>query len=129
MQVPLCTLLNHSQPQTRPSLSSSSPAPELTPPITSSPLRFISTVHPHFVLATRPPPRALPQTPTRPQCLKFGTHSTLLILLGTGLAASLSKFQDRVQIFLAVLFWMSLFFWASAWDGRDRPNKGSRFRR
>ncbi|KAK4590374.1 hypothetical protein RGQ29_020792 [Quercus rubra] len=46
-----------------------------------------------------------------------------------GLAASLSKFQDRVQIFLAVLFWMSLFFWASAWDGRDRPNKGSRFRR
>ncbi|KAM3747837.1 hypothetical protein ACB098_05G065200 [Castanea mollissima] len=47
----------------------------------------------------------------------------------TGLAASLSKFQDRVQIFLAVLFWMSLFFWASAWDGRDRPNKGSRFRR
>ncbi|WJX48784.1 hypothetical protein P8452_35303 [Trifolium repens] len=43
--------------------------------------------------------------------------------------ASLSKFQDRVQIFFAVLFWMSLFFWASAWDGRNRPNKGSRFRK
>ncbi|KAI4355745.1 hypothetical protein L6164_004490 [Bauhinia variegata] len=46
-----------------------------------------------------------------------------------GLIASLSKFQDRLQIFFAVLFWMSLFFWASAWDGRNRPNKGSRFRR
>ncbi|XP_061340095.1 uncharacterized protein LOC133286666 [Gastrolobium bilobum] len=45
------------------------------------------------------------------------------------LAGSLSKIQDRVQIFFAVLFWMSLFFWASAWDGRNRPNKGSRFRR
>nr|XP_004506944.1 uncharacterized protein LOC101493454 [Cicer arietinum] len=44
-------------------------------------------------------------------------------------ASSLSKFQDRVQIFFAVLFWMSLFFWASAWDGRNRPNKGSRFRK
>ncbi|CAL0325952.1 unnamed protein product [Lupinus luteus] len=45
------------------------------------------------------------------------------------LAASLSKIQDRVQIFVAVLFWMSLFFWYSAWDGRNRPNKGSKFRR
>ncbi|TKY64564.1 hypothetical protein E2542_SST14462 [Spatholobus suberectus] len=44
-------------------------------------------------------------------------------------AAPLSKIQDRIQIFFAVLFWMSLFFWASAWDGRNRPNKGSRFRR
>uniref|UniRef100_A0A2P2PNA9 Uncharacterized protein n=1 Tax=Rhizophora mucronata TaxID=61149 RepID=A0A2P2PNA9_RHIMU len=47
--------------------------------------------------------------------------------------ASISRFQDRVQIFMAVLFWMSLFFWSSAWDGRNRghgrPNKGSRFRR
>ncbi|XP_015947677.1 uncharacterized protein LOC107472687 isoform X2 [Arachis duranensis] len=39
------------------------------------------------------------------------------------LAASLSKIQDRAQIFFAVLFWVSLFFWASAWDGRNRPNK------
>lgn len=49
-----------------------------------------------------------------------------------GFAASFSRFKDRAQIFLAVLFWMSLFFWASAWDGRNkkgRPNKGSRFKR
>ncbi|XP_062089858.1 uncharacterized protein LOC133796385 [Humulus lupulus] len=46
-----------------------------------------------------------------------------------GLAASFSKFQDRMQIFFAVLFWMSLFFWTCAWDERNRPNKGSRFRR
>jgi len=46
-----------------------------------------------------------------------------------GVAASLSKFQDRVQIFFAVLFWMTLFFWASAWDGRNRPNNGSKFRK
>ncbi|EEF44794.1 uncharacterized protein LOC8282331 [Ricinus communis] len=50
-----------------------------------------------------------------------------------GIAATFTRFQDRVQIFFAVLFWMSLFFWASAWDGRNRggsrPNKGSRFRR
>ncbi|XP_024182011.1 uncharacterized protein LOC112187453 [Rosa chinensis] len=47
----------------------------------------------------------------------------------SGLAGSLSQFQDKVHIFFAVLFWMSLFFWASVWDDRDRPNKGSRFRR
>ncbi|KAJ9179040.1 hypothetical protein P3X46_010868 [Hevea brasiliensis] len=50
-----------------------------------------------------------------------------------GIFASFSRLQDRVQIFLAVLFWMSLFFWSSAWDGRNngrgRPNKGSLFRR
>ncbi|KAF7814372.1 uncharacterized protein G2W53_028341 [Senna tora] len=45
------------------------------------------------------------------------------------LAISLSKIKDRVQIFFAVLFWMSLFFWASAWDGRNRPNKGGPRRR
>ncbi|XP_042484067.1 uncharacterized protein LOC122064440 isoform X2 [Macadamia integrifolia] len=48
-----------------------------------------------------------------------------------GLDATFSRFQDRVQIFLAVLFWMSLFFWACAWGERNdgRPSKGSRFRR
>ncbi|XP_027907612.1 uncharacterized protein LOC114166925 [Vigna unguiculata] len=50
-------------------------------------------------------------------------------LKGADVGASLSKIQDRIQIFFAVLFWLSLFFWASAWDGRNRPNKGSRFRR
>ncbi|RVW32237.1 hypothetical protein CK203_080063 [Vitis vinifera] len=49
----------------------------------------------------------------------------------TGLVATFSRFQDSIQIFFAVLFWLSLFFWASAWDGRNggRPNKGSRLRR
>ncbi|XVF26582.1 hypothetical protein REPUB_Repub14bG0030100 [Reevesia pubescens] len=48
-----------------------------------------------------------------------------------GFIGKLSRFQDRAQIFFAVLFWMSLFFWSSAWDGRNSggPNKGSRFRR
>ncbi|KAB2028930.1 hypothetical protein ERO13_D05G127100v2 [Gossypium hirsutum] len=46
-------------------------------------------------------------------------------------AGKLSKFQDQVRIFFAVLFWVSLFFWSSAWDGGNsgRPDKGSRFRR
>ncbi|XP_010254424.1 PREDICTED: uncharacterized protein LOC104595400 [Nelumbo nucifera] len=49
----------------------------------------------------------------------------------TGLQVTLSRFQDQVQIFFAVLFWMSLFFWASTWEGRNsgRPGRGSRFRR
>ncbi|KAK9130681.1 hypothetical protein Sjap_011168 [Stephania japonica] len=48
-----------------------------------------------------------------------------------GLDGPLSKIQDKAQIFFAVLFWMSLFFWACAWDGRsgNRPTKRSRFRR
>ncbi|KAM0944912.1 hypothetical protein DsansV1_C11g0114051 [Dioscorea sansibarensis] len=47
----------------------------------------------------------------------------------SGFEAAFSKIQDRVRIFLAVLFWMSLFFWSSAWDGRDgiRKNKGPKF--
>jgi hypothetical protein len=47
----------------------------------------------------------------------------------TGFQEELSKIQDRVRIFLAVLFWMSLFFWSSAWDGTDdsRNKKGPRF--
>ncbi|KAK4764801.1 hypothetical protein SAY86_025891 [Trapa natans] len=48
---------------------------------------------------------------------------------GKGLWSSLYKLQNTVQIFFAVLFWMSLFFWASAWDGRNRPSKGPRFKR
>ncbi|KAE9584557.1 hypothetical protein Lalb_Chr25g0279351 [Lupinus albus] len=67
--------------------------------------------------AATPPPH---QTDPPP-----GNHSEHL----QDLAASLSEIQDRVQIFFAVLFWMSLFFWYSAWDGRNRPNNGSRFRR
>ncbi|KAM7480349.1 hypothetical protein LguiA_028562 [Lonicera macranthoides] len=53
------------------------------------------------------------------------------LISSSGLLASLSRFQETVQIFLAVLFWMSLFFWASASDGRNNgpPDKGSRFRK
>ncbi|KAH7867343.1 hypothetical protein Vadar_032236 [Vaccinium darrowii] len=41
------------------------------------------------------------------------------------------RLQDTIHIFFAVLFWMSLFLWSSAWDGGNngRPNKGSRFGR
>ncbi|XLQ98644.1 hypothetical protein S83_064843 [Arachis hypogaea] len=64
--------------------------------------------------AASPGPPPAPRTDPPP-----GNDSGML----RDLAASLSKIQDRAQIFFAVLFWMSLFFWASAWDGRNRPNK------
>ncbi|KAE8718439.1 hypothetical protein F3Y22_tig00110013pilonHSYRG00194 [Hibiscus syriacus] len=46
-----------------------------------------------------------------------------------GLVGKMTRFQDRARIFFAVLFWMSLFFRYSAWDGRNsgKPNEGSRF--
>ncbi|CAN4088505.1 unnamed protein product [Withania somnifera] len=48
-----------------------------------------------------------------------------------GIMTSFSKARDTMRIFVAVLFWMSLFFWYSMWDGKNdgRPNKGSPFRR
>ncbi|KAI3920363.1 hypothetical protein MKX01_000702 [Papaver californicum] len=48
-----------------------------------------------------------------------------------GIDETLSKFQHRTQIFFAVLFWMSLFFWACATDGNDDggSSKRSGFRR
>ncbi|KAF6156679.1 hypothetical protein GIB67_017815 [Kingdonia uniflora] len=51
--------------------------------------------------------------------------------LNSDMEDTFSMIQDKVQIFLAVLFWMSLFFWTCAWDDRNdgRPTKGSRFRR
>ncbi|CAH1422968.1 unnamed protein product [Lactuca virosa] len=47
----------------------------------------------------------------------------------SGSLVSFSRFQENVQIFFAVLFWMSLFFWSSAWDGRNngRSDKGPKF--
>ncbi|XP_022720904.1 uncharacterized protein LOC111278569 [Durio zibethinus] len=79
-------------------------------------LRSNSSKRPRRSLSAGPGPQSPPDSdPARPR----------------GFAGKLSRFQDRVQIFFAVLFWMSLFFWSSAWDGRNsgRPNKGSRFRR
>ncbi|CAG7890134.1 unnamed protein product [Brassica rapa] len=35
-----------------------------------------------------------------------------------GLVGAVTRVQDRVKIFLAVLFWMSLFFWVTVTDGR-----------
>ncbi|KAI8529453.1 hypothetical protein RHMOL_Rhmol12G0225900 [Rhododendron molle] len=54
-----------------------------------------------------------------------------LFRVSFGLTATFARLQDTVQIFFAVLFWMSLFFWSSVWDGRNNngPGKGSRFRR
>ncbi|KZV22596.1 hypothetical protein F511_02613 [Dorcoceras hygrometricum] len=65
-----------------------------------------------------PPPQSEPPSNKIPQQIK-------------GIGTSFIRFKDTVQIFAAVLFWMSLFFWSSAWDGRnnDRRNKGSRFRK
>ncbi|XP_051148044.1 uncharacterized protein LOC127263123 [Andrographis paniculata] len=49
----------------------------------------------------------------------------------SGLAATFTRVKDTLQVFFAVLFWMSLFFWSSAWDGGNngRPNKRTRNRK
>ncbi|KAE8662945.1 putative Tetratricopeptide repeat-like superfamily protein [Hibiscus syriacus] len=70
---------------------------------------------------TRPPLSisAVPRPPSPPEPVP------------PGLVGEMNRFQDHARIFFAVLFWMSLFFWYSAWDGRNsgKPNKGSGFRR
>ncbi|KAG0495975.1 hypothetical protein HPP92_000666 [Vanilla planifolia] len=43
-----------------------------------------------------------------------------------GVQAMLSRTEDRIRIFFAVLFWLSLFFWGSAWNGRDGDEKKGR---
>ncbi|KAK9054665.1 hypothetical protein SSX86_025744 [Deinandra increscens subsp. villosa] len=47
----------------------------------------------------------------------------------SGSVVSFSRFQEGVQIFCAVFFWLSLFFWSSVWDGKNngRSNKGPKF--
>ncbi|XP_011073432.1 uncharacterized protein LOC105158384 [Sesamum indicum] len=57
--------------------------------------------------------------------------SKKLLPKSSGAIATFSRLQDTLRIFFAVLFWMSLFFWSSAWNGGDsgRPNKGSRSRK
>lgn len=51
--------------------------------------------------------------------------------LETAMEAKMNRARDGVQIFFAVLFWMSLFFWASVWDSDDnkRSRKGGWFKR
>lgn len=53
-----------------------------------------------------------------------------LITLFSALTAALSRIQDTFRIFFAVFFWMGLFFWASAWEGRNggKHDKGTRFK-
>ncbi|CAA6665626.1 unnamed protein product [Spirodela intermedia] len=43
------------------------------------------------------------------------------------LLEAFSRSQDVLRVFFGVLFWMSLFFWSCAWDGRSSigPNKRS----
>ncbi|KAJ4886587.1 Uncharacterized protein Rs2_26335 [Raphanus sativus] len=43
-----------------------------------------------------------------------------------GLVGAVTRIQDRVKIFLAVLFWMSLFFWVTVTDGRGKGGKGKK---
>ncbi|CAH8361341.1 unnamed protein product [Eruca vesicaria subsp. sativa] len=46
-----------------------------------------------------------------------------------GVVGDVTKIEDRVKIFMAVLFWMSLFFWVTVVDGmgKGKGKKGSRF--
>ncbi|EOA32893.1 hypothetical protein CARUB_v10016209mg [Capsella rubella] len=50
--------------------------------------------------------------------------------VNNGLVGAVTRIQDRVKIFLAVFFWMSLFFWVTVTDGRGKGKgkKGSRFK-
>lgn len=59
------------------------------------------------------------------------TICTSLFFLLTGWQERLSRLQDRIRIFFAVLFWMALFFWGSAWDGNNNSGgtKRQRFRK
>ncbi|KAL1195326.1 hypothetical protein V5N11_013728 [Cardamine amara subsp. amara] len=68
-----------------------------------------------------------PPTPPSPDPPPPKTTTELTSIVGVA-----SVIQDRVKIFLALLIWISLFFWASAIQGRGRGNgkgkKGSRFK-
>ncbi|CAN6886485.1 unnamed protein product [Brassica oleracea] len=47
-----------------------------------------------------------------------------------GVVGAVTRIEDRVKIFLAVLIWMSLFFWVTVVDGmgKGKGKKGSRFK-
>ncbi|MBA0669482.1 hypothetical protein Goklo_025521, partial [Gossypium klotzschianum] len=93
------------------------------------------TRSPRCLSAGPGPPDADPPPPPGFHCLlnplSYFWWRLMIFFHGTEFAGKLSKFQDQVRIFFAVLFWVSLFFWSSAWDGGNsgRPDKGSRFRR
>ncbi|XP_018434959.1 uncharacterized protein LOC108807202 isoform X1 [Raphanus sativus] len=68
-----------------------------------------------IAVAGGPPPPPSPDPPP-PE------NSTQL----EGLVGAVTRVQDRVKIFLAVLFWMSLFFWVTVTDGRGKGGKGKK---
>ncbi|XP_039034008.1 uncharacterized protein LOC120170011 isoform X1 [Hibiscus syriacus] len=127
----ISTTLNSDSPQV------SIPPLKLHPLLRSLPvrLRSISTTRaPRCISAApRPPPPPESDSPVKiPLKLvsRQAFSGVLMVLLsgGTGLVGKLYRFKDRAWIFFAVLFWLSLFFWYSAWDGRN-SDKGSRFRK
>ncbi|KAG9150944.1 hypothetical protein Leryth_003063 [Lithospermum erythrorhizon] len=93
------------------------PSFHLTRPFTPTPILRLYRCH--VTTPTPPPPPPPPESESQPPSSPSGFSTTI------------SRIQDTTQIFLAVLFWMSLFFWASAWDGRngDKRSKGPRLRR
>ncbi|KAG7594988.1 hypothetical protein ISN45_Aa01g037120 [Arabidopsis thaliana x Arabidopsis arenosa] len=105
------------------------PSPSLFSPFWSSRL------HPQtlFLIATPKPIRRIavaplgPPKPPSPDPPPPKNTTELTSIVGVA-----SMIQDRVKIFLSVLIWISLFFWASALQGRDKGNgkgkKGSRFK-
>ncbi|KAF8090017.1 hypothetical protein N665_0490s0013 [Sinapis alba] len=62
--------------------------------------------------------------------LTHQTHNKIpkfpTVCLLRGLLGAVTRIQDRVKIFLAVLFWMSLFFWVTVTDGRGKGGKGKK---
>ncbi|RVW84405.1 hypothetical protein CK203_040657 [Vitis vinifera] len=115
--------------------------PPSLPPRTASLRRRASTPSPPPPPESDPPPQndpvPLTEKPSGSAVLRNSNEFRSMKIFCPketefpSLVATFSRFQDSIQIFFAVLFWLSLFFWASAWDGRNggRPNKGSRLRR
>eukprot|EP00268_Persea_americana_P042051 TRINITY_DN4204_c0_g1_i1.p1 TRINITY_DN4204_c0_g1~~TRINITY_DN4204_c0_g1_i1.p1 ORF type:complete len:132 (-),score=18.21 TRINITY_DN4204_c0_g1_i1:178-573(-) len=118
-------------------LSSLSPPPSTPPPPSPNPAKSSSHLRPSFSCLPPSPrtcsrPRHVTCASGRPSPVPedpLGKDSTTGFDLG--LEVTFYRIRDGMQIFFSVLFWMSIFFWACAWDGRDntRPRKGSRFRR
>ncbi|CAM0901803.1 unnamed protein product [Alopecurus aequalis] len=116
-----------------PPLPSSTCTCSALPPVRPSRLRFKSTLLPSAAVsllpfgrgchswpsfrcpsAVRPLPPSSEPPPPSPQDWQ----------------EKLSRLQDTARIFFAVLFWMSLFFWGSAWGGSNNSGgkKRQRFR-
>ncbi|ESQ30193.1 hypothetical protein EUTSA_v10011859mg [Eutrema salsugineum] len=103
------------------------PSPSIPPPSRLHPQTLFLAATPHrirciAVASLRPP---TPPTPDPPPPRNTTDLANLVEVA--------SMIHDRVKIFLALLIWISLFFWASALQGRGRgkgkgKKKGSRFK-